>query len=193
MDLEKINLVFLEQKRIALSKIDKSKKGEIDADIKLLIGLINSKQHYYTTSSCSGRIVLLKRGSEKRQDCEWLLVKHEEVRFEEVKKALEKPPEEDVWLRMEPMILHVCCRTLDDAASFLDLCKKCFKRTGIISMKKKILIEIIGTEFMDTIIARDGKMLITDDYLEILVDEANKKLVRSKRYIDRFTDLIQNI
>ena len=37
---------------------------------------------------------------------------------------------------------------------------------------------------METIIAKDGKLLVSEGYLKELVKEANKKLLRNKNKID---------
>jgi tRNA wybutosine-synthesizing protein 3 len=182
---------FLKQKSEFLRKKDKSRKGEIDKDIKKLVDLINSKGNYYTTSSCSGRIVLIKKKSYKKQDCSWIFVKHKEVDFDEIRKVLERIPEEEVWFREEPLIMHICCKNLEDANRFLGIVRKIFKRAGIISINKKIIIEIIGTEFIDTIISKNKKLLVSDEYLKFLVKEANKKLRRNKRNIKRFHSLVE--
>ena len=102
-----------------LTRVDKSKKGEIDAGILDLVNLINSKDSYYTTSSCSGRIILIQKKSAKKFDCEWILVSHDQIKLEDVKKALHEPLDAKVWFRQEPMILHVACKTIDDAKRFL--------------------------------------------------------------------------
>lgn len=47
-----------EKKRVLHEKEDSSKKGNIDVAITDLIECINSHLHYYTTSSCSGRIII---------------------------------------------------------------------------------------------------------------------------------------
>lgn len=59
---------FSKQKQESLTKIDNSKKGSIDVDIKELVDLINKNPDYYTTSSCSGRIVVLSKKSEKKDN-----------------------------------------------------------------------------------------------------------------------------
>ena len=59
---------FLKEKSGFLSKKDKSRKGHIDKDIAKILSKINSKKDYYTTSSCSGRIVLLEKLSNKKSD-----------------------------------------------------------------------------------------------------------------------------
>ena len=70
--------------------MDKSKKGEIDKPILNLINKINKSKNYYTTSSCSGRIVLLAKKLGEKQGAKWLFCSHERVSFKEIKKALQK-------------------------------------------------------------------------------------------------------
>ena len=50
--------IFEKQKRIATSGVDFSRKGSIDVKIVDLSLFINSEKDYFTTSSCSGRIIL---------------------------------------------------------------------------------------------------------------------------------------
>ncbi len=75
------------------------------------------------------------------------------------------------------MILHVACRTIENAQKILDISSMAgFKHSGIITTRKKIVVEIIGSEQFDTIIAKHGKLFVGDEYLRLLVNEANKKL-----------------
>jgi len=58
--------MFQKDKEIQLSRDDFSKKGSVDKKIIPLIDKINSKDEYYTTSSCSGRIMLMADGKTKK-------------------------------------------------------------------------------------------------------------------------------
>ena len=49
---------FEEKERVLKEKADLSKKGSIDAPIVGLVECLNESEPYYTTSSCSGRILL---------------------------------------------------------------------------------------------------------------------------------------
>ena len=85
-------------KKNSLGKVDKSKKGGVDKDIKKLIKLINNSDNYYTSSSCSGRIVLIERDKSGRKElCKWLLVSHDKVNLRQVKDALKKMGKNTVW------------------------------------------------------------------------------------------------
>lgn len=41
------------------------------------------------------------------------------------------------WLRYEPFILHVCCRTLRDARNLINTCRHVFKNVGLTSWKEE--------------------------------------------------------
>lgn len=42
-----------------LSKADLSRKGSVDEDAAEVVELLNSREEFFTTSSCAGRILLL--------------------------------------------------------------------------------------------------------------------------------------
>lgn len=178
---------FEKEKKDFLIKKDKSKKGIIDKEIKNLIDYINSLDNYYTTSSCSGRILLLVKKSDKKQDASFLFSSHSKVNFIQIKNKLKKISKYPIYFKQEPAIFHVCCKTIEDAQKLVDIARFVgFKRTGIQSTRKKINVEIGSSEIIDAIIAENGKLLVTDDYLKILVREANKKLKKNKEKIKRF-------
>ncbi|MBS3098409.1 hypothetical protein J4209_06465 [Candidatus Woesearchaeota archaeon] len=178
---------FDNDKKCFLRKIDKSKKGSVDKAIKPLVNKINSLKNYYTTSSCAGRVLLLIRRGKKKHETEWLFAKHGKVSFNELKKALRRLPKQDVWFKEEASIFHISCRTIDDAQKLVNLTRNIgFRRTGIQSIKRKIVVEIVSTENIETIAAKSGKIIVDDDYLKVLAEEANKKMKRNKEKIGFF-------
>jgi len=179
-------MTFELDKKNTLGKIDKSQKGEIDSDIQELIDLINSKEEYYTTSSCSGRIVVIEIPESGRKDeAKWLLVKHGEVKVQEIKNSLQS--DKDAWLKQEGMIMHVCCKNIEAAEKLINTAKNTgFKRTGMISVNKRYVVEIVSTENVSTILSKNGKIIVNDEYLSILVEESNNKMRKNKEKIDKF-------
>lgn len=178
---------FNNQKKTFLKKLDKSKKGEIDKPIKSLIKLINKSNNYYTTSSCSGRIVLLAKKQGEKQGAKWLLSTHKKTNLKQIKSALKTIPKQNVYFRFEPLILHVAADSIENAQKLVNKARDIgFKRTGIQSTKNKIIIEIASTEILNTIIAKNKKLLVNNDYLKILIQEANKKIEQNKSKIKRF-------
>ena len=49
---------FAADKARVLARVDLSRKGSVDAAISPLLGYLNGQDCYYSTSSCSGRLVV---------------------------------------------------------------------------------------------------------------------------------------
>ena len=186
---------FDEDKKNILEKTDKSKKGSIDFAIKPLCDLINSKSNFFTTSSCAGRITISKiSDSGKKNTLEWLLVSHEKVDIKQVNDALGNLPKEAVWFRFEPFIIHINCRNLESAELLLKLMRSAgFKRTGIVALGKKIIIEIISSDRLELLIAEKVQLLVNKDYLRLLVEKSNRFLDKNHKRINRLFCEIQKI
>ncbi|MBW3019834.1 hypothetical protein KY334_00930 [Candidatus Woesearchaeota archaeon] len=181
--------MFEINKKTTLSKCDKSSIGGIDKPIQKLCKIINDKENYYTTSSCSGRIVL-RDGFEKTVS-KWLFVSHNLIKLEEIKPFLNN---EEVWIRSEPMILHVSCKTIEDAINLVNLARNNgFKRAGIQSLRKNIVEISCSSSIVNTILSKNGKILVDENYLSILVDECNNKLKKTHEKIKRFEEIFKKI
>ena len=183
---------FAKEKSDFLKKKDKSKKGSVDKDVLKLVNEINSKNDYYTTSSCAGRIVLLEMKNGKKNECSWIFAKHDKVNFKEIFESLNiHKNKNEVWLSQQPLILHVACRNLDKAKIFLDASRKIFRRAGIIAVtERKVTIEIIGSEHLETIVA-DKNFVVDEKYLKQLIKYANKNFEDNKRKINQFISSFQ--
>jgi tRNA wybutosine-synthesizing protein 3 len=169
--------MFTNEKKVALSKLDKSKKGSIDSGVKGLVDLINSKEEYYTTSSCSGRVVLWQNGG--KNEGKWLKVSHDLIE----KVFFDVSSQELVWLRVDPFIIHIACRDLDTANVLLDKAKLIFKKSCLLDFRKKFVVEIMASERMEMPFY-SGKVLFND--LDMLLELVNGKLRRNKERIGEF-------
>jgi len=93
-----------------------------------------------------------------------------------------------VWLREEPPIIHVCCRTEEDAIKLMNSARAIgFKRGGIIALGKNTVYEMASTEFVEAPVAKNCKTIVDDKYLKILIAEANKRLLRGKKKINKLS------
>ncbi len=171
---------FPNQKKLYLQKQDKSKKGEIDEKVLPLLQLINAHDDYYTTSSCSGRVYLWQ-GSGKKNEVEWLRVSHEPITedFLELsitdKKGL-------IWLRLEPFILHVACKDIKAANHLAELARKIYKKSCILTVSNKIIVEIRGSELVEMPLYDEGKELFSGEkgWLVELLNEKMRNIEKGR-------------
>ena len=189
---------FEKEKKDFLGKKDKSKKGSIDIKIKRLVDKINSLPDFYTTSSCSGRILLLTiPRSNKKNEVEYLFCSHKKIKYNEIKKILKSKKElkNDVWFTVQPVIIHVACNDIKNTKKILNIARDIgFRRSGIISIgKNKVIMEIISTERIDAIVGKNRKLLIGEDYFKVLIKEGNKKLEKTWEKIDKLHNNLNNI
>lgn len=182
--------MFEKRKKDVLGKNDKSNIGKWDKKIISLCKKINSKKNFYTTSSCAGRIILLI-DSERKAPNLFLFVSHGKIDFKDFKKKLEGVGEENVNFKQEPCGLHVACRNLEGAQILLNKARKVgWKKSGIISSRKRFIIEMFGTNKLEFPIIRKGKILVDDGFLKEIVKNSNKNLERTWKQIN---DLKKNI
>ncbi|MBT5023559.1 hypothetical protein HOK51_05600 [Candidatus Woesearchaeota archaeon] len=179
---------------LKLEEFDKSRKGDVDKHVRPIIEYLNSLDDYYTTSSCSGRIILLTvPKSNKKHEFEWLFCKHDTITFEELKSTLPKAEltNELVWLRMEGPIIHVCCKTIDHANELLKIARSVgFKRSGIITLDRRVIVELESAVRADTMISINKKILVDDNYLQEFIPLLNQRLSGE---FDRLKQLDQEI
>lgn len=182
---------FQDDKKKQLGKKDISSIGFWDARIRKLCEKINKKKEYYTTSSCAGRIVLIK-SSEKKQEGLFLFRSHDKISLSQIKKELRKIKYNYlVYFKQEPCILHVACSSLADAQILLDNAKFAgWKNSGIMASSSRFVLEMRSTEIMQFPILNKGKMLADDNFLKLVVKEANKKLKRTWQKIRKLENLI---
>lgn len=178
---------FFKRKADVLSKLDKSHIGSWDNKIAELCDKINSLENYYTTSSCSGRVILMIE-QEKKGEGLFVFASHDKISFEQLKNELNKAlgANKKIKFKSEPCIIHIACKTLEGAEKIYDKGKLAgWKKSGIIGMRHGITVELNSTEKLEFPIIQNKKILVSDDFLKIVVDEANRKLEKSWRKIEK--------
>jgi len=177
--------IFKQQKKDILSKSDKSSKKSWDEKITSLCKKINFRKNYFTTSSCSGRIVLMI-DKEKKSTGLFIKTYHCLISFDELKKDIleissdKKYCKELIKFKQEPCILHICCREIDDADNLLRVSKLSgWKKSGAISFSDKFVLELNSTERMEFPIIYRNNILVDDFFLKVIVKKANYNLKKS--------------
>ena len=189
--------LFDKEKEDFLRKKDKSKKGNIDIKIKRLIDKINSLEDFFTTSSCAGRILLLTiPKSNKKNEVQYIFNSHKKIRYKEIKNIISKKlPKNDVWFKVEPVILHIASKNVNSAKKILNTARNIgFRRSGIISLgKNRVTMEFVSTEKIETIVSKNGKLVIDEDYFKILIKEGNQKLEKTWKKIEKLYRSLNDI
>ncbi|MGE0793194.1 MAG: tRNA wybutosine-synthesizing 3 family protein [Candidatus Woesearchaeota archaeon] len=181
---------FEKEKKECLDKLykpDKSKKGDVDTEMIPLINIINSKENYFTTSSCSGRISIFTIDVDnKKNTANWIFVSHVVVGFQQILDALKDLPSTIVRFKFEPLIIHICCKTIDDAKKLILICQEIgLKDSGIMSLNEKIIVKINGSERIDAPVGVDGKLIVDENYLKFVTELANEKLKKTHEKIQK--------
>ncbi len=191
---------FDAMKRRYLKGLEEAKrKGEADEPIFYLLDLINSLPDFFTTSSCAGRITLMKiPKSGKKNESEFIFKTHYQVNPEKVWESLlqsYEKYEDSIWFKMEPWIVHISARDIQSANKMLIAARNAgLKRAGIFLISnERVMLEIQSTERIETVVAKNRNLLVSKDYIEILVHEANQKLQRTRKRMKRFYDSIREV
>ncbi|XP_047445528.1 tRNA wybutosine-synthesizing protein 3 homolog isoform X2 [Mugil cephalus] len=155
---------FSQWKKQCLNKLDMSKKGSVDQDIEHVVSLLNSCEEYFTTSSCSGRIILIDGAPEnsevQKQNCVWLFVSHQKC-------------------------------TVDDLHSVA--VNSGFRNSGLtVSKTGKIITAVRSTHGLEVPLSHEGKLLVEHEYIDFLSQIANQKMEENLRRIHRFYQNLQS-
>jgi len=177
---------FQQRKNSLLGKTDKSFRGMWDERVLGLCEKINDSEKYYTTSSCSGRIMVVKDQDRKSKDV-FRFISHDLVNYEEFCKYLPgEKAKSDLKFKQESFILHVACRDLEAAKNLMQKALKSgWKRVGILSLGKNIIVEITGTEKIDFPLMKKGNLLVSDKFMQEVLEKANSNLKRGWIKIER--------
>eukprot|EP00057_Strongylocentrotus_purpuratus_P004856 XP_003729633.1 PREDICTED: tRNA wybutosine-synthesizing protein 3 homolog [Strongylocentrotus purpuratus] len=174
---------------------DFSRKGEIDQFIISLVEIINS---YFTTSSCSGRIILFSESldeySVRKKGCRWLFVSHESASTADIISALDlEETKGEAVFKFEPFVLHVQCETTEHARKMHQAAVASgFRNSGItIGNGGKIMAAIRSTHGLEVPLTKEGRLLVSEDYIDFIVSLANSKMKENFNRIEKFQDTLQ--
>ncbi|XP_074545064.1 tRNA wybutosine-synthesizing protein 3 homolog [Halichoeres trimaculatus] len=174
-----------------LGKLDHSKKSSVDEDIQHVVSLLNGCEQFFTTSSCSGRVILVdgvpQSSGVQKQDCVWLFVSHQKCKSEELVSGLSRSSA-DAVLKFEPFVLHVQCRELKDAQLLHAVAVNSgFRNSGLtVGRTGKILMAVRSTHGLEVPLSRNGLLLVDHEYIKFLAQIANEKMEENLRRIERF-------
>lgn len=185
---------FSSTKKDILNKKDKSNIGYIDNYISELCEKINSNPNYFTTSSCSGRITLVVDEDKKSKNV-FVFRNHDKVNFNQLKEHMldssKKIKKGLIYFKQEPCFIVISCKSKEKQwYIFNEARNNGWKKSGILSINKKFLVELMSSERIEFPVIKDGKILVDDEFLKIVLDKANNNLEKGWKKIKDFTKKI---
>lgn len=160
-----------------------------DPKIISLCRFLNKQNEFFSSSSCSGRIMLLNVDAlETKQPDAFYYKKHGAVTAGAIWKKINAKTKNDLWFKQEAFILHLGTNTLENANRLLAIAKNAgIKRGGIMVAKPgKFLLEFIGTHNMSVPVKSGNEILVTEKYVGTLVKRANQKIEQNFAQLLRF-------
>ena len=183
-----INKDFLQGKKSALEKLNKAQKeNSVDTGVQPILDLINESENYYTTSSCYGRIVLLEIPNiGNKKEAKFLGKWHRTIDVDELIKASKQSKIGQIWLLSQSPIIHITSKTNEAADRILKTAISCgFKNSGIKSIGRKIIVEVLSTERLDVPIGNDGSLFCNKKHIELLTDISNEIFIKSNKKMQK--------
>ena len=160
---------FLDLKTEALKNLEESQfENKVDEKVLPVLDIINASNDYYTSSSCSGRIVLLEIPViGDKINARFLGKWHRVITFDDLQLAISHAEKGLLWL-------------LKIAVS------SGLKNSGFKSAGKKVVVEICSTERLDAPVGRDGRFFCNEEYFSLLIEIANNIIEKSYFKLQRF-------
>lgn len=187
---------FLHRKNQILNKSDKSFKQSIDLKILDLCNIINQSNNFYTTSSCSGRVIVKELSIQKSQNV-FLYTTHNIINQEEIINTINELDEYNfpIEIRQESIIIHIVCRDTLYAQELMQIAKHIgCNHCGIISIKKwGIVVECICDISLSSIIFEKNFINENLDYITQLCEEMNNNLEKTWNVITKFEEEFKSL
>src|SRR3989338_3706995 len=184
---------FGQRKKEILSKKDKSSKGSWDKHILKLCDKINKKKNYYTTSSCSGRLTIIRNVLRAKRGVV-LKSYHDALNYSDFKKDLDEflKKEKGIVIKFEPPIIHIACKDIHSMKELYETAKNSgWKNIGAISFESRYILEAKCSDRLEFPVVCDNKLIVDDKFFQICIKESNIKLKNCWKKINKFEQMIK--
>ncbi len=167
--------------------------GYADQDIVPLIKIVFEKKNIFTTSSCSGRVLVIDADYPWiRENVYIVFKKHEPITVKELEDLLQLQPLKRFWLIVSGPIIHFVSKTLEAASKLISTVRTCgFKHSGIISMSRRgIVVEVISGTWTSFLLKDHGINVINPEYLKDMVELINDILLQGKMRLKKLQEAL---
>ncbi|MCS3900691.1 tRNA(Phe) 7-((3-amino-3-carboxypropyl)-4-demethylwyosine(37)-N(4))-methyltransferase Taw3 [Methanococcus voltae] len=184
--------MFLEAKYNKMKKLQYAVDNNlVDKEIMYFVDRINEEDEYYTTSSCIGRCGIMEfpKNVNTKIYSRWLGKWHHYATTDEMNIAIESasPDYDRLYFVLNSPIMHIACKDAFSAKKLLEIAyHNGLKASSIKSLsEKRYIVEFLTTMKLDAPIGFDGKLVVDDNYLNILLNESNLKLMKAREMLHR--------
>lgn len=193
------DLDWINHKASVLNKSDKSFKQSIDAPVVDIVDHVNGLDRFLTTSSCSGRIMFINEADpgKRKNGAQFIFVSHDYVRADDADSLLVtcSSLSGNVFLKLEPLIVHIECDTLNLAVDLLHLLKKEneFKHTSIVSAaNRKFIVSIKAMAKLEIPVVYGGVVMTDAMQLKRYLEIANERMKENFDAIEKLRVMVKS-
>ena len=210
---------FDSEKKSVLEEYAKSLRTQkIDSRVIPVLKLINTHNDYYTTSSCSGRVMLLALEAPGTKNESIILGKwHDRVNKEQFEVCMSAWNKfKFLYFLAQSPIFHVIARDIKSAVRLRNLGVQAgFKYSSIRSVKPikrskngsksenkvddeefkdaRFTVELLSTERLNIPIGGDGRIFIDYEYQNFILELANNSLFESNKKVKKLEKILKNL
>ncbi|MEM4718201.1 MAG: hypothetical protein QXE81_05525 [Desulfurococcaceae archaeon] len=163
--------------------------GYLDRDLLPLLVLINKDIDFYTTSSCSGRIVILDADYPwERDEARIVFKSHTPINRNEMRSINNLKVHKKIWIIVNGPIIHIYSKNLRKAALILRTAREVgFKHSGIIhaSRDKGVFIELVTGVYTSHLLKTRNEEITQANQMFKLVEIFNDALIEGKKRLDK--------
>ncbi len=168
--------------------------GYLDEDLLDILLEFFKRPESYTTSSCSGRIVVVdSRMPWERKNATIIFKKHSSISLEEITSLLSQPVLYRLWLVATGPIIHVVTLTAREALRILRIAREAgFKHSGVLSVSRKGYLVELRTGIRLAILLKTSDRIVVDEHgLREAVKAVNEALSEGKKRLQRLLEVLR--
>jgi len=169
--------------------------GYLDRDLIPILVVLNRDREIYTTSSCSGRIVIVDGNIPwTREETSVVFKSHIPITTSDLVFIYEKPPRKAYWLIVTGPIIHFSTTSFRKAVEVLKRARGVgFKHSGImhVSTSRGVFTELVTGVYMTQLLRLQDEYIVAPEYLNRILLVFNKALIEGKLRLQKLYEELQ--
>ncbi|MCK5561605.1 MAG: hypothetical protein KAJ51_13465 [Thermoplasmata archaeon] len=192
-------------------------KGLIDQRVIPVLDIINAHKDYYSTSSCSGRSMVIELAYPGAKNESTILGKwHDKLSKSELEGSISKWKNfQYLYFLAQSAIFHVIARDLNSAIQLRNIGESAgFKYSSIRSIKPikqssdiyspgitekysklpdaRVTVELLSTERLNIPLGKDGLVMVDNAYIDLIIELANNSITEAHNKVKKLVETLKN-